>query len=158
MFFSESIFSNTPFTVDVFNVLVSWMVIENLIERTPDRSARTGIDENWSWQMSFIYLLTYILQFPKFNVVVNSCSIIVVVNSLKEPCPGCAAPYGFHNVMALSTNTYRFAVSSKTKTKTPLIPKPNSRTKEINNNCFLCGKQQKYDENIIFWKMYRTKH
>lgn len=31
--------------------------------------------------------------------------------SLREPCAGCAAPYGYRNVMPLSTDTYRFAVS-----------------------------------------------
>lgn len=31
--------------------------------------------------------------------------------SLIEPCPGCEAPYGYHNVMSLSTDTRRFSVS-----------------------------------------------
>jgi hypothetical protein len=33
--------------------------------------------------------------------------------SLKEPCPGCEAPYGYTNVMRLSTDTSRFSVSRK---------------------------------------------
>lgn len=33
-------------------------------------------------------------------------------HSLHEPCLGCAAPYGFHNAMPLSTDTSIFAVSS----------------------------------------------
>lgn len=33
------------------------------------------------------------------------------INSLKEPCDGCAAPYGYRNHMPLSQNTRRFAVS-----------------------------------------------
>lgn len=31
--------------------------------------------------------------------------------SLHEPCPSCEAPYGYHNVMRLSTDTHLFAVS-----------------------------------------------
>ena len=30
---------------------------------------------------------------------------------MKEPCPGCAAPYGYKNAMPLSTDTYLFSVS-----------------------------------------------
>lgn len=36
-----------------------------------------------------------------------------VLRSLKEPCNGCEAPYGYQNVMSLSTDTDRFAVSDK---------------------------------------------
>lgn len=32
-------------------------------------------------------------------------------SSLAEPCPHCAAPYGFQNVMRLSSDTGRFSVS-----------------------------------------------
>lgn len=32
-------------------------------------------------------------------------------SSLAEPCPRCAAPYGFQNVMTLSSDTGRFSVS-----------------------------------------------
>lgn len=31
--------------------------------------------------------------------------------SLEEPCPKCDAPYGYRNIMGLSTDTYRFSVS-----------------------------------------------
>lgn len=41
--------------------------------------------------------------------------VIFLYSSLKEPCAGCAAPYGYHNVMELSTDTHRFAVSSSKK-------------------------------------------
>lgn len=40
---------------------------------------------------------------------------LLALNSLREPCPSCAAPYGYHNVMALSTNTHLFAVSQLKK-------------------------------------------
>lgn len=36
-----------------------------------------------------------------------NCSI----NSLREPCTGCAAPYGFYNAMSLSGDTSTFSVS-----------------------------------------------
>ncbi|XP_077302935.1 position-specific antigen beta subunit myospheroid isoform X2 [Arctopsyche grandis] len=35
--------------------------------------------------------------------------VSTVPKNLAEPCSGCAAPYGYHNIMSLSTNTYRFA-------------------------------------------------
>jgi len=37
--------------------------------------------------------------------------------SLEQPCTGCAAPYGYHNVMSLSQDTSRFAVSSQNEKK-----------------------------------------
>lgn len=36
---------------------------------------------------------------------------IFVFSSLIEPCTGCAAPYGFRNIMSLSNNANRFSVS-----------------------------------------------
>ena len=30
---------------------------------------------------------------------------------LEEPCDGCAAPYGYHNIMPLTTDVQYFAVS-----------------------------------------------
>ena len=32
---------------------------------------------------------------------------------LEEPCDGCAAPYGYHNIMPLTTDVQYFAVSLK---------------------------------------------
>lgn len=32
-------------------------------------------------------------------------------HSLREPCPQCAAPYGYYNLMPLSVDTHRFTVS-----------------------------------------------
>lgn len=37
-----------------------------------------------------------------------------------EPCPKCDAPYGYRNIMGLSTDTYRFSVSCH-------MPKNNSK-------------------------------
>lgn len=37
--------------------------------------------------------------------------LLCLLSSLIEPCPGCHAPYGFQNVMSLSKDTDRFAVS-----------------------------------------------
>lgn len=36
---------------------------------------------------------------------------LFVFSSLDEPCTGCAAPYGFRNIMSLSNNANRFSVS-----------------------------------------------
>jgi len=36
---------------------------------------------------------------------------LFVFSSLVEPCTGCAAPYGFRNIMSLSKNTSAFSVS-----------------------------------------------
>lgn len=47
------------------------------------------------------------------------------IQSLKEPCPGCAAPYGYHNVMRLSTDTRQFSVSRICET-----PKKQSKSLE----------------------------
>lgn len=50
---------------------------------------------------------------------------LLALNSLHEPCPGCEAPYGYRNVMALSTNTHLFAVSQLKKIRIVKIdPKP----------------------------------
>lgn len=35
--------------------------------------------------------------------------VSTVPKNLKEPCPSCEAPYGFHNVMSLSQDTSRFS-------------------------------------------------
>ncbi|XP_058826948.1 integrin beta-PS isoform X2 [Topomyia yanbarensis] len=34
--------------------------------------------------------------------------VSTVPKNLREPCPQCAAPYGYHNLMPLSMDTYRF--------------------------------------------------
>lgn len=42
----------------------------------------------------------------------NNKKLNAFVESLLQPCPGCEAPYGFQNVMSLSQDTSRFAVSN----------------------------------------------
>lgn len=37
--------------------------------------------------------------------------VIFFSSSLREPCPGCVAPYGYHNLMPLSTDANLFSVS-----------------------------------------------
>lgn len=46
-----------------------------------------------------------------FNCLVLSFSSLLLsaAGRLKEPCTGCAAPYGFKNHMKLDTDTSRFA-------------------------------------------------
>ncbi|KAL5278574.1 ITGB1 family protein [Megaselia abdita] len=39
--------------------------------------------------------------------------VSTVPKNLQEPCSGCAAPYGYHNIMRLSTDTYRFSSEVK---------------------------------------------
>lgn len=42
----------------------------------------------------------------------NDYLYVKKINSLEEPCAGCARPYGYKNAMALSADTRSFTVSS----------------------------------------------
>lgn len=45
--------------------------------------------------------------------------VSTVPKNLREPCPQCAAPYGYHNLMPLSMDTNRFTVSWFRRKKNP---------------------------------------
>lgn len=76
------------------------------------------------WRKNFLFQL-YSLLFWIISKTKRQMLFLLALNSLREPCPSCAAPYGYHNVMALSTNTHLFAVSQLKISKLyKLIPHP----------------------------------
>lgn len=59
-------------------------------------------------RISAIFLLMFLLQ----NLFCNDFFLCACKISLLKPCPRCEAPpYGFQNVMSLSKDTHKFAVS-----------------------------------------------
>jgi hypothetical protein len=71
--------------------------------------------------LAMMCLLHFVVQYIWVGSSVPGCSAVCflvvlsvhlfVFSSLDEPCTGCAAPYGFRNIMSLSNNANRFSVS-----------------------------------------------